>query len=135
MKKEDNQAFQESESYKKYREALLSLLGKEVEVKVDRPLGSAHPKFKQMIYPVNYGYVESLLAPDGDYQDAYILGVNQPLDSYVGEVIAIVERSDDVEGKLIVAPKGKRYLKQEIEEAIYFQERYFKHTLLMAKQN
>ncbi len=29
-------------------------------------------------------------APDGEYQDAYILGINEPLESYKGIVIAII---------------------------------------------
>ena len=31
-------------------------LGEIVNVKIDRPLGSTHPKHK-FIYPVNYGYI------------------------------------------------------------------------------
>ena len=37
-------------------------------------LGSYHPEHKDMYYPINYGYVEGVLAPDGEEQDAYILG-------------------------------------------------------------
>ena len=50
------------------------MLGKRVKVKIDRPLGSCHPKYKDLYYPVNYGYVEGVIAPDGEEQDAYILG-------------------------------------------------------------
>ncbi len=28
------------------------------KIVIDRPRGSAHPKFKDFIYPVNYGYLE-----------------------------------------------------------------------------
>ena len=30
-----------------------------------------------MYYPINYGYIEGVMAPDGEEQDAYILGVNE----------------------------------------------------------
>ena len=33
------------------------MLGKIVTVKIDRPIGSSHPKYTDMIYPVNYGYI------------------------------------------------------------------------------
>ena len=55
------------------------MLSKMVTVKIDRPLGSAHPDYPDMIYPVNYGYVEGIIAPDGEEQDAYVLGVDEPL--------------------------------------------------------
>ncbi len=49
-------------------------LGKKVDVAVDRPLGSKHPKH-DIIYEINYGYVSNTKAPDGEEIDVYILGV------------------------------------------------------------
>lgn len=68
------------------------MLGETVRVIVDRPLGSTHPKWKDLRYPVNYGYVEGVLAPDGEEQDVYILGVEVPLEEFVGQVIAVIHR-------------------------------------------
>ena len=51
------------------------MIGKVVKVTVDSPMGSRHPQHQDMVYPVNYGYVQGIMAPDGEYQDAYILGV------------------------------------------------------------
>jgi len=53
------------------------VIGRVVTVTVDRPLGSYHPKYSEMYYPVNYGYVEGIMAPDGEEQDAYILGADE----------------------------------------------------------
>ena len=39
----------------------INILGKKVDVIVDRPLGSYHPKYKNLYYPVNYGYVENII--------------------------------------------------------------------------
>lgn len=113
-----------------YWNRLKLLLGETVTVKVDRPLGSAHPKYPEMVYPLNYGYIESMRAPDGDCQDAYILGVSEAVGAYEGTVIAIIERKDDVEGKLVVAPKGMSFSDSEIEEAVRFQERYFDSAIV-----
>ena len=55
------------------------MIGKVVKVVVDRPLGTHHPKHNDLIYSVNYGYVPEIFAPDGEEQDAYILGVNEPV--------------------------------------------------------
>lgn len=45
-------------------------------------------------------------APDGEDLDAYVLGVDRPLDIFRGLVIAVIHREDDVEDKLVVAPEG-----------------------------
>ena len=52
-----------------------------------------------MYYPINYGYIEGGMAPDGEEQDAYILGVNEPVGKFTGKIIAIVHRKDDGEEK------------------------------------
>ena len=46
------------------------MLGKIVRVTVDRPLGSHHPNYENIIYRVNYGYIEGIIAPDGEEQDS-----------------------------------------------------------------
>ena len=107
------------------------ILGKIVKVKVDRPLGSHHPKYDNMVYPINYGYVEGIIAPDGEEQDAYILGIDKPISEYMGRVIAVVHRLDDIEDKFVVAPEGVHYTKEEIIKQIEFQEQYFKYEIIM----
>lgn len=101
------------------------MLGKRVKVIVDRPLGSYHPKHKDIYYPINYGYVNGVFAPDGEEQDAYILGVDQPISEFEGIVIAIIHRKNDVEDKWVVAPEGKVFNKEEIENTVHFQEQFF----------
>ena len=71
------------------------------------------------------------MAPDGEEQDAYILGINEPVKEYVGKVIAIVHRFDDVEEKWIVAPKNVSFTLDEIMEQVKFQEQYFKSEIRM----
>ena len=101
------------------------MIGRIVKVIVDRPLGSYHPKHKDMYYPVNYGYIPGVMAPDGEEQDAYILGVNEPLKAFVGKVIAVIHRFDDVEEKWVVAPENASFTKEEIFRQVAFQEQYF----------
>ncbi|NBH74152.1 inorganic pyrophosphatase [Clostridiaceae bacterium] len=107
------------------------MIGKTVKVIVDRPLGSYHPDYKDMHYPVNYGYVEGIMAPDGEEQDAYILGVNKAVEEFTGKVIAIVRRLDDIEEKWVVAPRNLSFGEKEVVGAIEFQERYFKSEIIM----
>ena len=99
------------------------MIGKLVTVIVDRPLGSTHPKHKDMIYPVNYGFVEGIIAGDLEEQDCYILGIDEPVETFKGKVIAIIKRKNDVEDKWVVS--NKSFTKEEIINATFFTEQYF----------
>lgn len=73
------------------------MIGNIVKVIVDRPMGSYHPNHKDIFYSINCGYIEGIIAPDGEEQDAYILGIDKPVKEFVGKIIAIIHREDDVE--------------------------------------
>ena len=103
-----------------------SMIGKIVKVIVDRPLGTYHPKHEDIYYSINYGYIEGIIAPDGEEQDVYILGVDEPVKEFVGKVIAIIHRIDDVEDKWVVAPEDISFTKDEIMRQVAFQEQYFR---------
>ena len=107
------------------------MIGKTVTVTIDRPLGSRHPKYPETVYPLNYGFIRGIIAPDGEEQDAYVLGVDRPVEQFTGKVIAIVHRLNDVEDKWIVAPEGMHFSADDIEKAIGFQEKYFEHKLII----
>lgn len=106
-------------------------IGKTVKVTIDRPLGTYHPKHKDIYYSVNYGYIKGVVAGDGEEQDAYILGVDEPVNKFTGVVIAIVHRLNDKEDKWIVVPKGFTYTKEEIINQVEFQEKYFEFEIYM----
>lgn len=101
------------------------MLGQRVTVTVDRPLGSAHPEYPDVVYPVNYGYIEGITAGDGEEQDAYVLGLDMPVGAVDGTVIAIIHRENDVEDKWVVSPGDVRFTKTEIAEKVAFIERFF----------
>ncbi len=107
------------------------IIGTVVKVTVDRPLGSYHPKHPDMYYPINYGYIKGIIAPDGEEQDAYILGVNEPVKEFIGSIIAVIHRYDDVEEKWVVAPEGASFTKEQIAELVRFQEQYFNSEILI----
>jgi inorganic pyrophosphatase len=39
---------------------------------IDRPKGKPHPRYPDMIYPLDYGYLENTSAGDGDGIDVWI---------------------------------------------------------------
>jgi len=107
------------------------IIGKVVRGTVDRPLGSSHHKHPEMIYPVNYGYVDDVFADDGMEQDVYLFGTDKPLKKFEGKVIAVWHRFDDVEDKWIVSLDGENVTAEKILGDISFQEQYFYGKLYM----
>ena len=107
-----------------------NIIGKSVKGTVDRPLGSAHPNYPDMIYPINYGYVDGVIAGDGEEQDVYIFGTDKPIKTFEGKVIAVYHRTNDNEDKWIVSIDGNNYKDEEILETIHFQEQYYRGKLL-----
>ena len=102
-----------------------AFLGKKVNIIIDRPLGTAHPKHPDMIYPVNYGYIPNTVSGDGEELDVYLLSINEPVTEYEACIIGIVHRKNDNEDKLVAVPEGITVTAEEIEDAIRFQEKYF----------
>ena len=110
------------------------MLGSIVTVIVDRPMGSYHPQHPDIYYSVNYGYIPGIQAPDGEEQDAYILGVEEPVAAFSGRVIAIIHRFDDVEEKWVVAPENRNFTKEKIAELTHFQEQFFRTEIRMQEK-
>ena len=104
-------------------------IGKIVNVKIDRPLGSKHPNW-DMIYPVNYGYVPNTVSGDGEELDCYVLVVFEPIEEFNGKCIAVINRINDNDDKLIIVPEDKNYSNEQIEALTEFQERYFKSKII-----
>jgi len=108
----------------KYR----NLIGQEIDVTIDRPIGSRHPRF-DTLYETNYGCIEDTLAGDGMEIDAYVLGLEIPVKTFRGKCIAIIFRLNDVEHKIVVS---NDYLSvREIQVRTDFIERYFKTNIVL----
>jgi inorganic pyrophosphatase len=69
-------------------------------VVVDRPRGSAHPRYPDVIYPVDYGYLEGMGSTDGADLDVW---VGTEGSRHVGAVICTVDLTKrDAELKLLL---------------------------------
>jgi inorganic pyrophosphatase len=105
-------------------------LGESLTIKIDRPLGSKHPKHG-FVYEVNYGFVPGTKAPDGEEIDAYLLGVNEPVEEFTGECIAVIHRKDDDDDKLVVVSESAKEISdEEILKAVNFQEKWFDSVII-----
>ena len=108
-----------------------SVIGKRVKGTIDRPLGSSHPDYPDMIYPINYGYVDGITGGDGEEQDVYVFGTEEATGAFEGEVIGVVHRLNDCEDKWIVSINGEIPAKEEILSKIAFQEQFYMSELYM----
>ncbi|MBN1921675.1 MAG: inorganic diphosphatase [Anaerolineae bacterium] len=111
-------------------------LNQVVSVIIDRPLGSRHPQYG-FLYTVNYGYLPDVILPDGDGEplDAYVLGVEMPVThgmnaAFTGRCIAVIQRLDDRDDKLVLAPEGLTFTDEEIVALTVFQEQFFDSRVL-----
>ena len=104
-------------------------LNKTLTVKIDRPMGSKHPKHG-FIYPVNYGYVPNTVSGDGEELDCYILGIYEPVDTFSGTCIAIIHRLNDDDDKLVIVPETIQFTDKEIIALTAFQERFFESEII-----
>ena len=95
-------------------------LNKTVTIKIDRPMGSRHPKH-EFFYPINYVFVPNTTSGDGEELDAYLLGIFEPVETYTGKCIAIIHRTNDNDDKLIIVPEDKSYTLDQIHALTEFQ--------------
>ena len=114
----------------------MDYIEKKVIVKIDRPLGTKHPKHG-FEYPVNYGYVPDTVSGDGEELDCYVLGVEEPLEEFEGTCLAVIHRTNDNDDKLIVVPQGAdltQFTDEEIRKQTYFQEQWFESEILRKRE-
>lgn len=104
-------------------------IGKTVDVKIDRPLASKHPKHG-FIYMLNYGFIPNTISGDGEELDAYVIGEFSPVDSCNGKVIAVIHRLNDDDDKLVVSANGSDYSDEAIRALTEFQERFFESIII-----
>ena len=119
-------------TYEERKKLARSYLGKIVEIEIDRPAGYVHKKEKYTLtYPINYGFLPGVIGGDGEELDVYLLGLSGPVERFRAKIVAVIHRENDVEDKLAAAPEGMEFTRAQIEEAVRFQEQYYKTTVEM----
>ena len=107
---------------------LLQMLGKKVEVNIDRPKGYIHNEIK---YSLNYGYIKDFVALDNEYQDVYVINEEEPIDKFCGVVVGVIHRKNDIENKLVVSKNNRETSIEKIKEQVDFQEHFFDYEILI----
>lgn len=105
-------------------------LGKTVTIKVDRQLHSRHPRY-DWVYELNYGFVPETISSDGEEMDAYIIGIDIPIEEFRGTCVAVIHRIDDNDDKLVVVTDDKKSISDdEIRSATNFKEQFFRSEII-----
>ncbi len=100
-------------------------IGRRVLTIIDRPIGSYHPRFQHLRYPLNYGYIPGTLSGDGEAVDVYVIGEDRVFSKLYVCVLAIIHREDDDEDKLVAARTMKMVNPEYIMSMVRFVEQYF----------
>ena len=93
------------------------------QVLVDRPKGSSHPRYHDLIYPLDYGYLEGTSSMDGDGIDVWIgsEGVQAP-----GAILLTIDlKKKDLEIKLLLGCND-----EEIQTILDFLNTHSMHAML-----
>ncbi|MBQ7992110.1 MAG: GNAT family N-acetyltransferase [Solobacterium sp.] len=106
-------------------------LGRTVTVTVDRPYGSFHPHNPNVLYSLNFGYVDELISDDGEFVDAWIYGLYEPAETFRGSVIGIIYHKDGP-SRFIVGRIGETYRKEDVMDAVAFDEQYYDTRFIWA---
>ncbi len=68
-------------------------------VTIDRPQGSVHPRFAEIVYPLSYGFLEGTTASDGGGIDVFV-GSLEPV--VTGAIMTVDLHKRDAEMKVLI---------------------------------
>lgn len=103
----------------------LDTLIRQSSIVIDRPKGTAHPRYPDFVYPVDYGYLENTSSMDGGGIDVW-LGSEQ--ERQLDAVMCIVDLTKrDSEIKLLI---GCTEQEKELVYQVHNQTQYMKGILI-----
>ncbi|MBN2546898.1 MAG: inorganic pyrophosphatase [Spirochaetes bacterium] len=83
------------------------------QIIIDRPKGGGHPNYKDLIYPIDYGYLKNTTAIDGAGIDVFLGSTG---DNKIKGIIATVDlKKRDAEIKIMISCSD-----DEIKKALKF---------------
>ena len=73
----------------------LDELVKNSEIVIDRPKGSAHPRFPDFIYKVDYGYLKDTVSLDGSGIDIWVGSGDKKIDAVMC-IVDLMKRDSEI---------------------------------------
>ena len=80
-----------NENFWKALDGLLS----DSEIVIDRPRGSAHPRFPDLIYKVDYGYLKDTASMDGSGIDVWVGSGDKKIDAIMC-IVDLMKRDSEI---------------------------------------
>lgn len=97
------------------------MLGKYIRVKITKPIHSFNQQYGYE-YLLNFGMIDSGRHLDKNIRGVYIMGLNHPVRSFDGRVIASFSHPGEEGEYLVAAPRKSKYIDTQIREALEFAE-------------
>ena len=98
-------------------EALDSLVNHS-EIVIDRPKGTAHPKYPNFIYKVDYGYLKNTSSMDGEGIDVWV-GSGKKLIDAVMCIVDLMKRDSEIKILIGCTEEEKELVYQTHNETEY----------------
>ena len=73
----------------------LDELVKKSEIVIDRPKGSAHPRFPDFVYRVDYGYLKNTASMDGAGIDVWVGSDEKKIDAVIC-IVDLMKRDSEI---------------------------------------
>jgi len=70
------------------------------EIVIDRPKGSAHPRYPHMIYPLDYGYLADTASMDGSGIDVWVGSLSERRLDAIVCTVDLIKRDSEI--KLLI---------------------------------
>ncbi|MDG2070288.1 MAG: hypothetical protein P8J55_00820 [Pseudomonadales bacterium] len=83
-----------------YWKALEAMLRKS-KIVIDRPKGTSHPRYPDVVYPLGYGYLDNTVGGDGHEIDIWV--GSGAADNVTGVVVTVNLEKRDAEQKLLIS--------------------------------
>ncbi len=88
------------------------------EIIIDRPKGSAHPKYPDFIYKVDYGYLKNTESRDGDGIDVWVGTKGKEIDAIMC-IVDLMKRDSEIKILLGCTEEEKEIIYETHNETPY----------------
>lgn len=89
------------------------------EIIIDRPKGTAHPKYPDFIYKADYGYLKNSSSMDGDGIDVWVGTANEKYIDAIMVIIDLLKRDSEIKILISCTEEEKDIIYQTHNETPY----------------
>lgn len=86
------------------------------EIVIDRPKGSAHPKYPNFIYKVDYGYLKNTSSMDGTGIDVWVGTAGEKCIDAIIAIVDLIKRDSEIKILISCTEKEKDIIYQTHNE-------------------